>query len=112
MAKIGINLATGSLQKEEMIVGIDLGTTNSLIAIIHPETKQPVALKEHNSSSLVPSIVHFDAYFCHFIFLKNKFTNKHCQYYHTQKKNDNIIIFILSDNCLCPGDYILKTLML
>ena len=60
MAKIGINIATGSLQKEEMIVGIDLGTTNSLVAIIHPETKQPVALKEHNSSSLVPSVVHFD----------------------------------------------------
>ncbi len=61
MAKIGINIATGSLQKEEIIVGIDLGTTNSLVAIIHPETKQPVALKEHNSSSLVPSVVHFDA---------------------------------------------------
>ena len=60
MAKIGINIATGSLQKEEMIVGIDLGTTNSLIAIIHPETKQVIALKEHNSSSLVPSIIHFD----------------------------------------------------
>ncbi len=60
MAKIGINIATGSLQKEEMIVGIDLGTTNSLVAIIHPESRQPVALKEHNSSSLVPSIVHFD----------------------------------------------------
>jgi molecular chaperone HscA len=59
MSKIGINISTGSLQKEEMIVGIDLGTTNSLVAIIHPETKQPVALKEHNSSSLVPSIVHF-----------------------------------------------------
>ena len=60
MAKIGINIATGSLQKEEMIVGIDLGTTNSLVAIIHPESRQPVALKEHNSSSLVPSIIHFD----------------------------------------------------
>src|SRR3954469_24623060 len=60
MAKIGINIATGSLQKEEMIVGIDLGTTNSLVAIIHPDNRQPVALKEHNSSSLVPSIVHFD----------------------------------------------------
>lgn len=59
MGKIAINIATGSLQKEEMIVGIDLGTTNSLVAIIHPETKQPVALKEHNSSSLVPSIIHF-----------------------------------------------------
>ena len=60
MAKIAINIATGSLQQAEMIVGIDLGTTNSLVAIIHPETKQPIVLKEHNSSSLVPSVIHFD----------------------------------------------------
>ena len=60
MAKIAINIATGSLQQAEMIVGIDLGTTNSLVAIIHPETKRPVALKEHDSSSLVPSVIHFD----------------------------------------------------
>src|SRR4051794_7033622 len=60
MAKIGINIATGSLQQAEMIVGIDLGTTNSLVAIIHPATGKPVALKEHDSSSLVPSIVHFE----------------------------------------------------
>jgi molecular chaperone HscA len=59
MAKIAINIATGSLQQNEMIVGIDLGTTNSLVAIIHPENKKPVALKEHNSSSLVPSVIHF-----------------------------------------------------
>lgn len=59
MAKIGINIATGSLQQNEMIVGIDLGTTNSLVAIIHPETRQPVVLKEHDGLSLVPSIVHF-----------------------------------------------------
>lgn len=59
MAKIGINIATGSLQKQEMIVGIDLGTTNSLVAIIHPETRQPVVLKEHDGMALVPSIVHF-----------------------------------------------------
>lgn len=59
MAKIGINIATGSLQQSDMIVGIDLGTTNSLVAIIHPESGQPVALQEHNSSSLVPSVVHF-----------------------------------------------------
>ncbi|MCA6494884.1 MAG: Fe-S protein assembly chaperone HscA [Chitinophagaceae bacterium] len=61
MARIPINIATGSLQQPEMIVGIDLGTTNSLIAILHPESRQPVALKEHNSSSLVPSVIHFDA---------------------------------------------------
>ena len=60
MAKIGINIATGSLQQPEMIVGIDLGTTNSLVAIIHPETKMPIALKEFDGSSIVPSVVHFD----------------------------------------------------
>ena len=62
MAKIGINIATGSLQQAEMIVGIDLGTTNSLVAIIHPDTKQPTALKEFDGSSIVPSVVHFDQY--------------------------------------------------
>ena len=40
------------------IIGIDLGTTNSLVAVIHPETKQPVALREFNSSNLVPSVIH------------------------------------------------------
>ncbi len=59
MAKIGINIATGSLQQQEMLVGIDLGTTNSLVAIIHPETKKPVVLKEHDGLALVPSIIHF-----------------------------------------------------
>jgi len=62
MAKIAINIATGSLQQAEIIVGIDLGTTNSLVAIIHPETKLPTALKEFDGSSIVPSVVHFDAY--------------------------------------------------
>ena len=61
MARIGINIATGSVQQAERIVGLDLGTTNSLVAIIHPERKQPAAVTEHNTSSLVPSIVHFDA---------------------------------------------------
>jgi molecular chaperone HscA len=60
MAKIAINIATGSLQQNEIIVGIDLGTTNSLVAIIHPESKKPVALKEHNGSALVPSVIHFE----------------------------------------------------
>jgi molecular chaperone HscA len=62
MAKIAINIATGSLQQAEMIVGIDLGTTNSLVAIIHPETKKPVALKEHDGTTLVPSVIHFDEF--------------------------------------------------
>lgn len=60
MGKIAINIATGSLQQQDMIVGIDLGTTNSLVAIIHPESRKPVVLKEHDGNALVPSIVHFD----------------------------------------------------
>ena len=59
MAKIAINIATGSLQKQEMIVGIDLGTTNSLVAIIHPGTQKPVVLKEHDGAALIPSVIHF-----------------------------------------------------
>ena len=61
MAKIGINISTGSLQQADMIVGIDLGTTNSLVAIIHPESRKPVVLKEHDGNALVPSIIHFGA---------------------------------------------------
>lgn len=60
MAKISINIATGSLQQQDIIVGIDLGTTNSLVAIIHPDTKKPIALKDIDEKVLVPSVIHFD----------------------------------------------------
>jgi molecular chaperone HscA len=60
MGKVAINIATGSLQQEETIVGIDLGTTNSLIAIVRQDTKLPLALRETDGLALVPSIVHFD----------------------------------------------------
>lgn len=62
MGKVAINLATGSLQTEEIIVGIDLGTTNSLIAIVRNDDRQPMALKETDGLALVPSIVYFDEY--------------------------------------------------
>jgi molecular chaperone HscA len=58
MAKVSINLATGSIQKEEIIVGIDLGTTNSLVAFINPE-KNPQVINDTGKGVLVPSIVHF-----------------------------------------------------
>ena len=61
MATVAINLATGSLQQEEIIVGIDLGTTNSLVAYVHPETRQPVAINDLGRGSIVPSVVHFPA---------------------------------------------------
>ncbi|RZA01898.1 MAG: Fe-S protein assembly chaperone HscA [Sphingobacteriaceae bacterium] len=59
MAKVSINLATGSIQKEEIIVGIDLGTTNSLVAFINPD-KNPQVINDTGKGVLVPSIVHFN----------------------------------------------------
>lgn len=58
MAKVSINIATGSVQKEEIIVGIDLGTTNSLVAFINPEG-QPQVINDTGKGVLVPSVVHF-----------------------------------------------------
>lgn len=59
MPKIGINIATGSLQQPEMIVGIDLGTTNSLVALLHPESRTPIVLRDQHGLALVPSLVYF-----------------------------------------------------
>ncbi|HEX8348315.1 MAG TPA: Hsp70 family protein, partial [Hymenobacter sp.] len=61
MAKVAINLSTGSIQQEEIIVGIDLGTTNSLVAYIHPENRQPAAINDLGRGTIVPSVVHFPA---------------------------------------------------
>ncbi|MDX5321378.1 MAG: Hsp70 family protein, partial [Bacteroidota bacterium] len=59
MAKISINLKSGSIQKEDPIVGIDLGTTNSLVAIIDKESGKAKALKGKSHSVIVPSLLHF-----------------------------------------------------
>ncbi|WP_210466548.1 Fe-S protein assembly chaperone HscA [Rufibacter roseolus] len=59
MAKIAINLTTASIQKEEVIVGIDLGTTNSLVAYMHPEDHAPIAINDQGLGTIVPSVVHF-----------------------------------------------------
>lgn len=60
MGKISINIATGSIQKQDLIVGIDLGTTNSLVGIVREDSRQPIALREIDGLTLVPSVVHFD----------------------------------------------------
>ncbi len=59
MAKIGINLKEGKIaDKKEVIIGIDLGTTNSLVAYI--KDGNAVAVKDKTGkNTLVPSIVHF-----------------------------------------------------
>ncbi|SHK31283.1 Fe-S protein assembly chaperone HscA [Hymenobacter psychrotolerans] len=61
MAKVAINLSTGSIQQEEIIVGIDLGTTNSLVAYIQPDTRQPRPINDQGRGTIVPSVVHFPA---------------------------------------------------
>lgn len=42
-----------------MIVGIDLGTTNSLVALLHPDSRTPIVLRDQNGLALVPSLVYF-----------------------------------------------------
>ncbi len=43
------------------IVGIDLGTTNSLVAYTHPQTGQPKCIPGPYGSTLCPSVVSLDA---------------------------------------------------
>jgi molecular chaperone DnaK len=42
------------------IVGIDLGTTNSLVAYLDPQTKQPKCIPGPHGSTLCPSVVSLD----------------------------------------------------
>jgi molecular chaperone HscA len=58
MAKIPINMKSGELEKQELILGIDLGTTNSLVAYML-DKKATIVKDEKGKSSLVPSVVYF-----------------------------------------------------
>lgn len=59
--KIPINLKAGSVDKEEkkdVIIGIDLGTTNSLVA--YADGEETFVIRDTSgSNALVPSILHF-----------------------------------------------------
>ncbi len=59
--KISIDLKSGDFAaspKKDIIIGIDLGTTNSLVAYIQDE--QPITIKSQNGkNSLTPSVLHF-----------------------------------------------------
>jgi molecular chaperone HscA len=60
MAKFAINIKEGKVERDSnIIVGIDLGTTNSLVAYIKDE-KPVVVYDDAGKSALVPSIIHFD----------------------------------------------------
>jgi molecular chaperone HscA len=62
MPKIPINLKTADVKEEkeeELIIGIDLGTTNSIVAYV--EDGKPKAIKdEDGDSAIMPSILYFD----------------------------------------------------
>ena len=62
MALFSINLQSGNLEKEapkDIIVGIDLGTTNSLVAYMRDGS--PVCVADiDGKNTLVPSVLHFD----------------------------------------------------
>jgi molecular chaperone HscA len=61
MAKFAIDLKSGDIKREgDLIVGIDLGTTNSLVAIMQ-EGKAVTVKGADGRNALVPSIIHFDA---------------------------------------------------
>lgn len=57
MAKISINLNSGTIEKDNAIIGIDLGTTNSLIATINEETREPYCISK-SEQTIVPSAIY------------------------------------------------------
>ena len=58
LARIKINIKDGTIKKSSRVIGIDLGTTNSLVAIVDTETKQAICLNV-SEASIVPSIIYF-----------------------------------------------------
>lgn len=58
MARISIDLNTGTIETNTAVIGIDLGTTNSLIATINPKDRTPYCITKDNES-IVPSAIHF-----------------------------------------------------
>lgn len=59
MARISINIKDGSVKKADTIIGIDLGTTNSLVAIIDSVNGLPYCLSK-SDATIVPSILYFN----------------------------------------------------
>jgi molecular chaperone HscA len=59
MAKISINIASGSIEKPAVVVGIDLGTTNSLVAYV-PKGQKQAHIIPVRGNGIVPSIVHYN----------------------------------------------------
>ena len=59
MGKISINIKSGSIERKKVAVGIDLGTTNSLVAYVAEgdNNSQIIPIRGGNT---VPSVIHFN----------------------------------------------------
>ncbi len=57
MPRIPIHIGSGTLKDPNLIVGIDLGTTHSLIAKM--EDSKPVCIADYDKSVLLPSVVYW-----------------------------------------------------
>lgn len=57
VAKFKINLKEGTLKKTKQVIGIDLGTTNSLVAIVN-QTNQKAYCLEDTEGKITASVIH------------------------------------------------------
>ena len=58
MARVAIDISGGKIKETDFVVGIDLGTTNSLIAKIIDGN--PVVISDFDKAGMVPSVVHIN----------------------------------------------------
>jgi molecular chaperone HscA len=61
MAKIPINISTGEVQVVDTVLGIDLGTTNSLVAVVPEGETDPIILRSEEHHISVPSLIYFES---------------------------------------------------
>jgi len=59
MAKVSIDIVSGDLLPDKVYFGIDLGTTNSLIAYV--KDGKPQCIADFNKDVMVPSLIYFDS---------------------------------------------------
>ncbi|MDP2174926.1 MAG: Fe-S protein assembly chaperone HscA [Bacteroidota bacterium] len=57
MAKIKINIKDGTIKKNDHVIGIDLGTTNSLVAMVNQTNQQPYCIS-YQQKTFTPSVIH------------------------------------------------------
>jgi Fe-S protein assembly chaperone HscA len=57
LGKIKINLKDGTIKKNDYVIGIDLGTTNSLVAMVNQTNQQPFCISDQKKT-FTPSVIH------------------------------------------------------